>query len=64
MNGFVEFLSGLLGPYIPITYNLEGNSVIPSGLAGVDWPYIIRAVVFIVVLWSILRILGGMLCRT
>ncbi len=55
-----EFLDALLGTYTPVT-NPDG--LIPSGFAGVDIAYCIRAVVFIVVLYAVLRILGGLICR-
>lgn len=61
MEGFIQFLNNLLGTYTPI---VNETGTIPAGMAGVDWPYIIRAVVFIIVLWSIFRILGGMICKT
>lgn len=61
MEGFIQFLQNLLGTYTPVV-NTEG--IIPSGMAGVDWPYVIRAVIFMIVLWSMFRILGGLICKT
>lgn len=60
MNTLKQFLDTLLGAYTPV---VDSSGVIPAGLAGVDWPYLIRAVVFLIVLWSLLRILGGLTCR-
>lgn len=60
MEGFIQFLQNLLGTYTPVV-NTEG--IIPSGMAGVDWPYVIRAVIFMIVLWSMFRILGGLICK-
>lgn len=55
-----EFLDTLLGTYTPVT-NPDG--LIPPGLAGVDVAYCIRAVVFLIVLYAVLRILGGLICK-
>ena len=60
MNAFIEFLNSLLGSYTPI---VDSSGVIPSGLAGCDWPYLVRAVLFCIVIYSLLRTLGGMLCK-
>lgn len=55
MQTLKTFLDTLLGVYTPIA---NSTGMIPAGFAGVDFPYIVRAVVFIIVLWSLLRILG------
>lgn len=55
-----EFLDTLLGTYTSLR-NPDG--LIPPGLAGVDIEYCVRAVVFLVVLYAVLRILGGLICR-
>lgn len=60
MEGFIQFLQNLLGTYTPVV-NSEG--IIPPGMAGVDWPYVIRAVIFMIVIWSMFRILGGLICK-
>lgn len=39
------------------------NTVIPAGLAGCDWTYILGVVAFLVVLYCILRIIGGVISR-
>lgn len=64
MSTIKQFLDNLLGVYTPITFISDGNEVIPPGFAGVDWPYLVRALVFLLILWSIFRILGGIICRT
>ena len=72
------FLQSILGTYTPVTYShvwaqwdeATGQyielyeDVIPAGFAGVDWLYILSGLAFIVVIWSIFRILGGWLCKT
>lgn len=59
----IQFLNNLLGTYTPVSYNVDGVTYIADGMAGVDWPYCVRAIVFIIVLYAVFRILGGMLCR-
>lgn len=63
MQTLKTFLDTLLGVYTPITYMVGNDNVIPAGLAGVDFPYVFRALIFAIVLYSIFRILGGMICK-
>lgn len=63
MQTLKTFLDALLGVYTPVSYTEAGTNVIPAGLAGVDIAYCVRALVFLVVLWAILRILGGLICK-
>ena len=52
-------LINLFGAYNPVTYtNSEGLDVVADGLAGVDWPYVLGIVLFAIVLYSALRLLG------
>lgn len=60
MVPFRDFLDGLLGTYTPV---VDSAGSIASGFAGVDYPYLIRAVVFCIVLFCVLRTIGGMICR-
>lgn len=62
-NSLVEFFRILLGDYTPVSYMHGNEVVIPSGMAGMDWPYIIRAVAFLLVFYSIFRLLGVILCK-
>lgn len=55
----VDIINNLLGTYSPIYY-VEPNT--QEVVVSVDWSYIVSAVVFIVVLWSVLRMIGGLLC--
>lgn len=60
-----DFLDSILGTYVPmVTVLPDGSTIVLSGFAGVDWPYVIRACVFLLVAYSVLRIIGGMICRT
>ena len=61
MNEFISFLNGLLGYYTPV---VASDGSIPYGLAGVDFPYVFRAILFIVVIYSVFKLLGGVICRT
>lgn len=63
MTALETFLDSVLGVYSPVMYTYQAESIIPDGFAGVDWPYLIRAAVFVVALWSIFRMLGGLLCK-
>lgn len=71
------FLESILGSYTPVTYQsidylydenglLLSETVtdfIPSGLAGVDWTFVLTGVAFLILLWCALRILGGIICK-
>lgn len=67
------FLESILGTYSPVTYThyvydanynvVESTDFIPSGLAGVDWTFVLTGVAFLILLYCTLRILGGLLCK-
>ena len=57
------FMDILLGTYTPNTYVDNGVTIIASGCAGVDWCYIVRAVAFLLVLYSVFRLVGGLFCK-
>lgn len=67
------FLESILGTYTPVTYVhyvydesynvVESTAYIPSGLAGVDWTFVFTGLAFLILLYSTLRILGGLLCK-
>lgn len=60
MNEFITFLNNLLGPYVPVV-NPDGT--IAAGLAGVDFPFVFRALIFSIVVYSVFRVLGGLICK-
>lgn len=66
----IEWLTEFFGTYSPVTYDVYDAAadatyqVVASGAAGVDWPFIFRAIVFCIVLWCFFRTLGGLLCRS
>lgn len=55
----------LLGPYNPPTYEMlvDGEYIdcIPSGMAGVDWTWVMSAVMLIVVVYCVMRFIGVLL---
>lgn len=57
---FRAFLASVLGVYTPVT-DVSGN--IPGGFAGVDWTYVFAGLLFVIVVWSVFRIIGGMICK-
>lgn len=61
----------LFGKYTPVTYtqyftyttadgylDWDSYEVVASGLAGVDWPWVMGVLLFAIVLYSLFRILG------
>lgn len=72
-----DLLISIFGEYVPVTYEaVQGvynaaledvemltYDVIPSGLSGVDWPFVLGVVVFIVSLYCVLRIIGAVISR-
>lgn len=66
-------IESIFGTYEPVqythywyddTYNVvESADIIPSGAAGVDWPYVLGVLAFLVVLYCVLRIIGSVINR-
>lgn len=54
-----DFLDSILGTYSPIVY----QNVPLQGMAGVDYPYLVRAAVFLLTIYSVYKIIGGLICR-
>lgn len=58
----------LFGVYTPVTYMenvydaagevVNMQEVVASGVAGVDWPWVMGVILFAIVLYSLFRILG------
>ena len=60
-----DFMDSILGEYVPMVTILPDGSTIPlGGLAGVDFPYLIRAGVFLLTMYCVYKIIGGLICRT
>lgn len=64
-----EFLASVLGEYTPVSYEVYDvasdtvSRVIPSGVAGVDWLYVGSLLLLIVVVFCVLKCLGGLICK-
>lgn len=69
-----EMILSLFGSYEPVTYTeyfqiasedgtlvLDSFEVVASGLAGVDWPWVMGVLLFAIVLYSFFRLLGVIL---
>lgn len=57
----IDFFNSILGVYSPIV-NPDGT--IAFGFAGVDFPYVFRAVFFALVVYSVLKCIGGIICKS
>ena len=66
-----DLIISIFGEYVPVTYehiyqigeDTITEHVIPAGLAGCDWTYILGVFAFLVVLYCILRIIGAVINR-
>lgn len=62
-----QLLTDIFGIYTPVltdVYDEAGNyvgSVVASGMAGVDWPYLAGVLLFAIVLVSVFKLLGVIL---
>lgn len=55
-----SLLVQIFGSYEPITYtDANGVSVIPDGLSGVDWVFLVGAFLFGLTLYCVFRLIGG-----
>ncbi len=60
----IEFIQSILGTYTPVTYEVYNaatetyDQIIGNGFSGVDWPYVVGAAAFLIMLWSVFRIIG------
>lgn len=61
----LSLIESIFGTYVPVTYQVYDaatqayESVIPSGSAGVDWPYVLGVLGFFLMLYCIMRLIGG-----
>jgi len=70
-----SLLISLIGSYEPVTYSAKQviynpaiedveeitSTVIASGLAGIDWSFVLAAVAFIVCIYCVFRIIGSVI---
>ena len=55
-------LTNLIGAYQPVVYQIDGGlSVIPSGMAGVDWAWLGALLLFMLTLYCVFRTVGVIL---
>lgn len=60
-----DFLDTILGTYAPMVATLPDGTIVPlDGFAGVDYPYLIRACVFLITIYCVYKIIGGLICKT
>ena len=58
-----DIFTSFLGTYTPNTYTIGTDIIIPSGFAGVDVVYCVKAIFLIVAFYSLWKIIGGIICR-
>lgn len=63
-----DVLLSIFGAYEPVTTTAitatgEAVSVIASGMAGVDWPYVFGVLLFGLVLYCFFRLVGVLLSK-
>lgn len=71
MAALNSFLSSFLGYYSATSYEYPVLTdmgyvityVIPSGLAGVDFAYLTRAALLLILVYCTFKLLGGIVCR-
>lgn len=56
-----DIIIQLFGEYTPITTE---NGEIIGGLAGIDYPYIIGALCFLIVVWFVIRCISSLIVST
>lgn len=59
MTYLKTLLADLFGSYSPIVTTLQDGSEVVQ----YDIEYIASAVIFIILIWSLLRIIGGIICN-
>lgn len=59
MTYLKSLLADLFGSYSPIITTLQDGSEVVQ----YDIEYIASAVIFIILIWSLLRIIGGIICN-
>lgn len=59
-----EIIVSLFGEYVPVSVVTDSGAILyPSGAAGVDWAYVLGVLCFAIVLYSLLRFVGGLFRR-
>lgn len=55
----LEAMRTIFGTYEPVVVVVDGLTVVPSGLAGVNMEYVSQVMLFALCLYSVFRILGA-----
>lgn len=72
-----SIIERLFGTYVPVSYPVTEmvwdsaneqfitvtNYVTPSGAAGVNWSYVAGVMLFAITLYSLFRLIGGVVCN-
>lgn len=58
-----SLLVGILGDYTPVTYFVDDVECVAQGAAGVDWPWVASAVLFILLVYSIFRLVRCLIAK-
>lgn len=62
INTLKLLISNLIGAYQPVEYQIDGGlTVIPSGMAGVDWEWLGALLLFMLSFYCIFRLVGVIL---
>lgn len=70
-------ITSIFGAYTPVTYQYEWSqwdsateqyitmraTKVADGMAGVDWPFVLGVLIFVVSLYCVLRIIGAVINR-
>lgn len=58
-TGIRDYISSILGSYNPVI--IDGIPV--YGLSGIDWEYVITGCIVVITVYSVFKIIGGMICK-
>lgn len=74
ISTIMQWVQSILGQYSPITYqaklmvsDINGGSntvtytAVADGMAGVNWEYVVTALLLLIVVYSVFRLLGVLL---
>lgn len=63
-NSLRDFFRAFFGIYTPISYvDSSGVSIIPSGLSGVDFEFVLSVLLFALIVYCLFRLLGFFISR-
>lgn len=58
----IEALNNFVGRvYTPVTYSIGDDVIVAAGTAGIDWPWVASVALLVVCLYSVFRLIGGVL---